>query len=611
MNSEEYYINNLITDNFQKNIPLSIRETLISLAEDYMKESYPQILSSDYMLFSKTGNRTDFEDIYFKRRHMLNAFILAELSECKGRFLSNITDGIMLICEESGWQLPPHNSYGDGSGNQPLPDISRPVLDLFACETGALLSFAGFLLKDRLDNISPFIYKRIHQEVYNRILLPYHNTFVWWMGNGMDKTCNWTPWCTQNVLISAIFSEVPSETKTIIYNKALKSLNYFINDYGIDGCCDEGALYYRHAGLCLWLSLELLQSQNIDVSQITIQKEKLLNISQYILNMHINGPYYFNFSDCSSKPGPCSAREYLFGKFTGSSSLMAFAAQDVTDSKSYENVIIKDELNLFYRVVSLSNYKEISEYHRQHPFTNVSGDIWYESTGLAITRSKNICLAVKAGHNNDSHNHNDTGSITLFIGGKPCFIDLGVESYTNKTFSSERYSIWTMQSSYHNLPEINNFTQLPGPQYKAENVKLEHFNNNILFTMTMDISHAYDIKTRLSSLKRTVSLDKSLPEVISIEDLFSFNNSEDCSFSPVIIENFMTCERPYFDGNILHIGSLATISFNEISNCTIEEIRITDKRLKQSYSESVYRIRIVVKNNYFKCVLRPLEDSLL
>lgn len=36
------------------------------------------------------------------------------------------------------------------------------------------------------------------------------------------------------------------------------SSDYFIKDYGEDECCDEGAQYYRHAGLCLFHIMDVL-----------------------------------------------------------------------------------------------------------------------------------------------------------------------------------------------------------------------------------------------------------------------------------------------------------------------------------------------------------------
>ncbi|MBP3240331.1 MAG: heparinase II/III family protein [Oribacterium sp.] len=49
---------------------------------------------------------------------------------------------------------------------------------------------------------------------------------------------------------------------------------------------------------------------------------------------------------------------------------------------------------------------------------------------------------------------NDVGSFILYKNKKPFIIDLGVGSYTKKTFSKDRYDIWTMQSQYHNLPNF-------------------------------------------------------------------------------------------------------------------------------------------------------------
>ena len=97
-------------------------------------------------------------------------------------------------------------------------------------------------------------------------------------------------------------------------------------------------------------------------------------------------------------------------------------------------------------------------------------DVYYPSVGLFLVHSDTLDLAVKAGDNADSHNHNDTGSITLYKNGLPVLADIGVETYTRKTFSPRRYEIWTMQSGYHNLPTICGTDQKDGAEYRAEKV---------------------------------------------------------------------------------------------------------------------------------------------
>src|SRR5437868_14155296 len=62
--------------------------------------------------------------------------------------------------------------------------------------------------------------------------------------------------------------------------------------------------------------------------------------------------------------------------------------------------------------------------------------------------AQGLYVAAWGGHNAQSHNHNDVGNFIVYGDGKPVLIDVGVETYSAKTFSPQRYEIWTMQSAY-------------------------------------------------------------------------------------------------------------------------------------------------------------------
>ncbi len=111
------------------------------------------------------GNRSRFEELYFRRRLMLNDLVLAEWAEGQGRFLDAIMDGLILISEESGWQLPAHNSYERGGKRLSMANPDDPVVDLFAAETAAILSTTLYLLRDRLDALDPLVSKRVEREI--------------------------------------------------------------------------------------------------------------------------------------------------------------------------------------------------------------------------------------------------------------------------------------------------------------------------------------------------------------------------------------------------------------------------------------------------------------
>ncbi|KAB1434456.1 heparinase II/III domain-containing protein [Candidatus Galacturonibacter soehngenii] len=563
------------------NLSSALQREIISLGEKHLTFAFHGLSATSFMAFTRTGNRVDYEELYFNKRRALNALVMAECIEKSGRFMDSIINGIFSLCEESAWQLPAHNSYIRDTPQLILPDSDFPVLDLFACETGALLATISYLLGKKLNQISATITKRIESELQKRILTPYLTTHFWWMGNGDEPMCNWTIWCTQNILITAFLSPLSSQNKQKIFLKACQSIDFFLKDYGEDGCCDEGAQYYRHAGLCLFNAMEVLNSVTNNHFYTLYSCDKIKNMALYILNVHVDDEYYINFADCSPIAGRAGAREFLFGKRILDRQLMKFAAQDF---KSDPNPLLPMEINLFYRIQSALTQDEMRSYDTSGEI--IHKDIYYESVGLFKAHDNTTCLAVKSGDNNDSHNHNDTGSFTIYKNKRPLFIDVGVESYSKKTFSAKRYEIWTMQSSYHNLPEIDSTMQKDGKQYKAI-----HVNTKIekeIALISMDISPAYPLNN-VEYYNRSVSLIRN--KYILIEDSWA-----GCKH---VVSNLMTYEKPSITSNeLFFVGDLASVHVSGAKEITVEEIPITDKRLQGTWKHEIYRIQITAKHDY-------------
>lgn len=573
-------------------------ETIL-LGEQYLNFSYPALSAVDFMDFSRTGNRTRYEDKLFAKRHALDALVLAECVENKGRFMDDIINGIFSICEESAWQLPAHNTYIRDTPQLLLPDAAAPVLDLFACETGAILGTLCYLMKNKLDTISPFITKRILHELKHRIFLPYIHEHFWWMGNGKEPMNNWTIWCTQNVLLSVFLTNTEDEQlKSQVFQKACQSTDYFLAEYGEDGCCDEGAQYYRHAGLCLFNVMEILNGITGNRFSSLYKEPKIQNIASYILNVHIDDKYYVNFADCSPVAGRAGVREFLFAECVHNENMMQFAAQDFRRGMA-DSLLLPKENNLYYRLQNGFTAARITEYHHSHSAAVKHPDIYYPSVGVFSVRDDSLYLAVKAGDNADSHNHNDTGSFTVYKNGAPFLIDIGVESYTKKTFSPQRYEIWTMQSAYHNLPTINGITQQDGEDYRAKDVT--YHISDTLCEISMDITDAYPKETGLSYYRRKASLTKG--KEILIHDCFAFHDIKDSAKEPDVILSLMTYEKPLqqtgseSDNILLNIGNLGNIQIEHGEIINTEEIPITDPRLQTAWEHNIYRTLLRIINN--------------
>lgn len=548
-------------------------------------DTLPRLPLSLWLRFTQNGDRTVWEHAYFARRRTLCALVMAEAVTGAGSYLPAIADLAWAICEESAWQLPAHNSYIRDTPQLPLPNVTRPIVDLFAAETGALIATVYGLLGAALDGYAPGFSVRLKGEVDRRVLAPYRTAHFWWMGNGEEPMCNWTPWCTQNVLLVAAQC-APAETLPVYVKQAAYSIDCFLKDYGEDGCCSEGAQYYRHAALTMFNALDLLCRIAPGVFDDVWAEPKIRNMAEYIVNMHIAGSYYLNFADCSPLAGARGVREFLFGQRVASAPLMTLAARDWADALQQpdpDRLHHPDDsegINLYYHIqTALAEQKVLA--FAQSAAPALPRDMWYHSVGILVCRRGAYALGAKAGNNADSHNHNDVGSVTLYKNGAPLLIDVGVETYSKKTFSPQRYEIWTMQSSWHNLPEFEpesaQYQQQPGLEFAARDVAV----NDALDAITMDIAPAYGAVPGLGFYRRRVQLSAN-----------GLTLQEETDFSRTVALTLMSVEKPAVEGGTVQFGTLAAAHIKGFARIATEAVPITDPRLRQAWPDTLYRTRI-------------------
>src|SRR5699024_10026920 len=100
--------------------------------------------------------------------------------------------------------------------------------------------------------------------------------------------------------------------------------------------------------------------------------------------------------------------------------------------------------------------------------------------------------------------------------GKPAIVDAGVGTYTAKTFSSQRYEIWTMQSLFHNLPVVNDTGQKEGNKYAADTANFVDKDGVAKFNV--EITGAYPKSAEVEYWNRTYILDRKEPHFSIIDD---------------------------------------------------------------------------------------------
>ncbi|MCO5732338.1 heparinase II/III family protein [Rhizobium sp. SSA_523] len=551
-----------------------LAQILLEEGEQALSTPWTQILASHYRAYVRTGDRAGFEALYFARRLKLNHLVLAECVSRQGRYLDAIIDGLWLIAEESGWQLPAHNAYERGGARKPLPDPAEPVIDLFAAETAANIASVLSLLRAPLSAADETLVRRLESEVERRILQPYLSRHFWWMGRGEERMNNWTAWITQNVLLASFLLPFSQGQRKAVVDKALHSLDAFIKDYAEDGACEEGVVYYRHAALCLFGAMTVLDKASPGLMEPVWQEPKIRNMADFIWRMHVSGDSYFNFADAAAIVPPCGAREFLFGRAVRSPALQAFAAEGWRRSPS---PLMQEEWNLWYRLQAIEASAEIAGWADPPP---PASDWFYPGIGLAIVRDAQFAVAVKGGNNGESHNHNDVGSLTVYKNGRPLLIDVGVETYTAKTFSPRRYDIWTMQSAYHNVPSFGEVMQADGEAFAARDQQVRFAEEEA--EISLDLAGAYPPEAKVERYWRRVRLLRG--RALEIRD-------EHLGKRPAVL-SLMTVEEPSIEAGRIRLGELAEILTEGAGAITAETIIISDARLRQSWPERLYRIAV-------------------
>jgi hypothetical protein len=581
----------------------SVRLFLTERGEAYLNYNVPPLPATLFLDFVRTGNRSRFQDVRKERREALSALVLAECIEGEGRFLDDIANGIWAICEETYWGVPAHlNIQRAGFG---LPDVEEPTVDLFAAETSHLLSWTYYLLNYKLDDISPLLRERIEYEVERRILKPCleRNDF-WWMGFGPDPFINnWNPWCNSNWLTSVLLLETDEQKRFTAVDKILSSLDHFIASYPEDGGCDEGPGYWKRAAASLFDCLELLHSAT--QGAIDVYDEPLIrNMGKYIYRAHIDGPYFINFADAAAKINIPAELVFRYGKCIEDNAMMQFGSYFA----HRQGAAVYESRSIGRILYAIFNRRLFAPENPRPPYVR---DVWLPGNEVMAARSKagsakGFYLAAQGGHNAESHNHNDVGNFIVYYDGLPLLIDVGVETYTAKTFSPQRYEIWTMQSAFHNLPTINQFMQKDGRSYRARDVNWIVDDRSA--QLTMDIASAWVEDAGIIEWKRNIRLDRNAG--IQITDDYQLSAAESMLF------NFMLPNKPHQVAGsrvVLYMAENEMQLFlhydGECLNPIIEPIEITDSNLMSNWGDQIYRLQLLVDNprkkDRFKFTIGP------
>ncbi len=314
-------------------------------------------------------------------------------------------------------------------------------------------------------------------------------------------------------------------------------------------------------------------------------------MGRFIYRVQIAGRWFVNFADAPAMLTPSGPLIFRYGQRIGDAAMQSFAGWLAAET-DLRNRGCADSLSR-----ALPALFKLEELLAATPVQPLPRDVWLPGTQVMVARSREgsadgLTLAAKGGHNAESHNHNDVGQFVVYADGKPVLIDVGVETYTRKTFSPDRYSIWTMQSQYHNLPTINGVMQQPGREFAAREIRCEADDKSA--QLEVEIAPAYPPEAGLESWQRRLTLERGGELVI--EDHFTLKEPTDNLFisliTPCAVEIKAGIINLQESGLAQERVSGKAIVYFEADKlgASCEEITITDDGLGRVWGERLRRI---------------------
>ncbi len=516
-----------------------------------------------YALFETTGNRLEYEAVYFQRRRRLTTFALLHfLFPGLASYRDALAEIIESILKEPTWCLPAHMKG---------QDIDRHI-DLFAAETGFTLSE---ILTLSADGLPQHLRAAILEQVNVRLFVPYllHGPYHWETADH-----NWAAVCAGSIGSAALLVEKDAARKTEIVSKAIGTMSHYLSGFGADGACLEGPGYWNYGfGYFVYFADLLLHATGGRAN--LLHDDKVKTIALFQQRCYLVGSRPANFSD---------ALPDVSANLGLSDYLAAYYEEVENPPIAVRAGYTEDHCSRF--APALRNFLWFSP-NAARAAGWQPGSWYFPDAGWLISRTSTPAgrfgFAAKGGSNNEPHNHIDVGHFILLADDDPAFAaDLGSGEYTAQYFGEGRYDYDCTGGQGHSIPLIGGRCQKPGAESAA--VVLETYTGEDEDRLMLEMAACYP-DSGLASYKRRFIWHKTDRPVLELTDNFRFADE-----TQQITEAFVTRCVPELiaDGCILLRGNQHTALLEFDPNRF--EISIEPRSFMNHFGqeESYYRIHL-------------------
>jgi hypothetical protein len=499
------------------------------LAEETRRRPLEQIGREHFEDFHRTGLSTAYQAA---RVPLQERFVV--LTAHAGVAPDGASPGALLellrhYCGLFSWVSPYHDWLGRNYAGE------RPTVDIVVAEFAQKIARAVAALGPAL---SPDLQSLILSEMERRVFSVLRPAYAegkdgsWWL----NSESNWNVVCLSGTTLAALTLLPDRHDRALFVAGAELHVEKFLRSFEADGACTEGINYW-HFGFGLFIQLaEACHRATGGVVNLW-KKDKVSAIARFGARYALTPGVYPAFSDVAhdlTPPHPILAfvsRRFGLGQHDSEAAalasqrfLMEFPASNMDSSEWRAGAV--------------------------HATTPTQHD-WFPDSHIYLGRPGSsraqLAVALKGGHNNQPHNHNDLGSFVIAVRGRPVVTDMGMPVYDRDYFAEKRYNNPAACSRGHGLPVIDGHYQRAGLDAASRVLRAEF--GAVEDTVVLDLTAAYAVP-HLCSLTRTFTYSRHGNGSVRIEDRAIFSK-------PATYASALVTFEPWFlpQANALRLGS--------------------------------------------------------
>ena len=393
-----------------------VAETGDSMRDKKMPEPTEELFS----LYEKNGNRLLYENVYFERRRFLAVFGLLSIWYRRKEDIRKLEEVLEGICSEETWALPAHVDRAE--------EDWRRTVDLFAAETAQALAQISSMLEGCLRED---LAQRVRDAVVHRVLDSYmkHPKGYWRWERWYN---NWVAVCAGSVGSAALYvlGGEPSRLQEIV-DRICSVLPNYIEGMCDDGVCPEGVSYFTY-GMEYYVGFARQLCEYSGGKTDLLDSEKVRRVARFQQRCFLPGGNTVSFSD-----GETAGRFRLGLTCYLSGTVEGVRIPDTARAMAFEDDSCYRFMACWQDDCWVREYLEKAG-GQEEPQAQDEWFTFYPDAQWAIWNRKGVGIALKGGHNGESHNHNDAGSFMVTAEGEVFLTDLGAGEYTRQYFAEER-----------------------------------------------------------------------------------------------------------------------------------------------------------------------------